>query len=545
MKNIFAITLIVISGIFAAAPEILTWKVETDSFKIVDKKVSFENIHSQLSYTDSIVTFDSIVTITGCKIVVYNPNTGKDTLLCGGTYAIGRWKHIDSTYNISMDTTTTITWDGLASYSCIDADGDSMGVFLNIRIGNDTVAVDSVWRTTTAFSGMFQKIGFRFHYRHKTWHDSTLACAQFSLDDRLLGYNKPPIILKQPQSAVGNLGSNVTFAIDAEANPAPVFQWYKNGIILDSDTMASLVINTVKQSDWAFYWVRISNRIGNIKSDTAWLSGLPVVSITPASQWKLVGDSVILSAAVTGFPAPVLQWQKDGLDLIDQNKVMLKMSSLTQADSGQYRVVATSRSGKDTSNVSILSVGIAPKVTIQPDSQYYKPGQTATFTATVIGYPIPVLQWQKNGVDIYSATSPSFNIASMAQADTGSYRVLARNLVGGDTSNIGKIQGVPPVASITSFRSTILGGTAFTCTASVSGVPLPTMQWQKNGVNIIGATGLIFLIPNASKSDSANYRVVVTNACGTVTTASIRLNVVSLLTMISIPSGSFRMGDST
>jgi hypothetical protein len=65
-----------------------------------------------------------------------------------------------------------------------------------------------------------------------------------------------------------------------------------------------------------------------------------------------------------------------------------------------------------------------------------------------------------------------------------------------------------------------------------------TYQWRKDGTNISGATSSSFSIATVSASDAANYSVVITNACGTVTSNSVSLTV-NAKPAATITGGSF------
>lgn len=60
---------------------------------------------------------------------------------------------------------------------------------------------------------------------------------------------------------------------------------------------------------------------------------------------------------------------------------------------------------------------------------------------------------------------------------------------------------------------------------SASGAQPFTYQWQKNDVNIAGATSNVFTINAASTADAANYRCIVSNSAGTDTSAEAKLTV--------------------
>jgi hypothetical protein len=67
-------------------------------------------------------------------------------------------------------------------------------------------------------------------------------------------------------------------------------------------------------------------------------------------------------------------------------------------------------------------------------------------------------------------------------------------------------------------------------TVSSSGTPAPTYQWQKSAVNIAGATTNTYTIPSVTVADAADYRVVVQNVAGSITSS------VAHLTVLAAPS---------
>jgi len=68
-------------------------------------------------------------------------------------------------------------------------------------------------------------------------------------------------------------------------------------------------------------------------------------------------------------------------------------------------------------------------------------------------------------------------------------------------------------------------GALFSITIVADGVPAPTYQWQFAGAPIDGATGATLEIDGVSVTDAGEYRCVVTNSCGEVTSAVVALTV--------------------
>ncbi|MFN8276742.1 MAG: LamG-like jellyroll fold domain-containing protein [Chitinophagales bacterium] len=85
-------------------------------------------------------------------------------------------------------------------------------------------------------------------------------------------------------------------------------------------------------------------------------------------------------------------------------------------------------------NSSASSV-MPPQVTTEPTGANFCPnaGVSKTFSPVFFGSNLSY-RWQKNGADIPSATASTYTINNMSGADAGTYRVIATNACGSDTS---------------------------------------------------------------------------------------------------------------
>ncbi len=94
--------------------------------------------------------------------------------------------------------------------------------------------------------------------------------------------------------------------------------------------------------------------------------------------------------------------------------------------------------------------------------------------------------------------------------------------------NFDHIGPLPPIASINPWRATVQVGTTVEFVANASGTPPMAYQWQRNGVDIAGATGYTYSLVGANLADDgAQFSVRVSNGVG-VYTASSLLQVSSL-----------------
>ncbi|HLP50638.1 MAG TPA: immunoglobulin domain-containing protein [Chitinophagales bacterium] len=100
----------------------------------------------------------------------------------------------------------------------------------------------------------------------------------------------------------------------------------------------------------------------------------------------------------------------------------------------------------------------------------------------------------------------------------------ANNLTAGTLSPISTVNnngfliklGCEPGFSVQPVSATICGTQNITFTAAVNGSN-NTYQWQKNGVDVNGATTTTLTINNATLADTGAYTLIATNTCGTVT----------------------------
>ncbi|MFM9079925.1 MAG: immunoglobulin domain-containing protein, partial [Opitutaceae bacterium] len=72
---------------------------------------------------------------------------------------------------------------------------------------------------------------------------------------------------------------------------------------------------------------------------------------------------------------------------------------------------------------------------------------------------------------------------------------------------------------------TARAGGSVTFSASASASPDPTYQWQRNGTTLPGATSASLALASLTGADAGTYRVIVTNAAGSVTSNEAALSV--------------------
>jgi hypothetical protein len=399
----------------------------------------------------------------------------------------------------------------------------------------------------------------------------------------ILAVQFAPSITTQPTDATINDGQTATFTAAASGNPTPTVQWQVNtgsgwadvtdgtGGTTNSYTTAAL---TTAASGYQ-YRARYSNSVtANVETNAATVTvnsgtAAPVITTQPTNQTATEGTSATFTAAASGSPTPTVQWQvsTDGTNWnplsigLGYNTDTYTTQILGSGDNGnQYRAVYTNGSGSVTTNVATLTVNYAPSITTQPSNQTITDGATATFTAAATGNPTPTVQWQVNTgsgwADVTDGTGGSTNsytTTALSTAQNGyQYRARYTNSV---TANVATNAATVTVnagatAPIVTGQPAPIGvevGQSASFTASASGSPTPTVQWQVktasvDWADITGATSTTYSFTAALGDQGNQYRAVFSNTAGTATTNPATLNigvtpVITSINYMTIPVG--------
>ena len=271
--------------------------------------------------------------------------------------------------------------------------------------------------------------------------------------DLVLPFDPRPIITTQPASYSGNPGDNVGFSVVIDANSATplTYQWYLgatpvangatgNGSTNFGSTTASLGITNAQSADNGNYTVVVNNAYGSATSTPPAVltisAGNIAPSITgPANQTVIQGNNGTFTASVSGNPAPALQWQRNGVDILNEtNSSYTLVNAQYPTDDGVvFTLIATNIAGSAT-NSATLTVIVPPVITTAPVSLVVTSTQAASFSVAATGVPVPTYQWFFNNSPISGETNTTLNIASATSANTGTYRVLVNNAAGSTNS---------------------------------------------------------------------------------------------------------------
>ncbi len=180
---------------------------------------------------------------------------------------------------------------------------------------------------------------------------------------------------------------------------------------------------------------------------------------------------------------------------------------------------------------SVVPAGIAPVVVTQPVGGSIISGTTVTLNTHAYGTASLAYQWTRNGANLPGATGTSYTISSFGSAQNGDYAVRVTNPHGTVTSNVAALvaSNVPPtIATAPASVDAVLGESA-TFTVSAEGSSPFSYQWIFQGADIAGATDPSYTVNPVAKANAGKYKVRVTNAYGTVTSAEASLSAFTLV----------------
>ena len=361
-----------------------------------------------------------------------------------------------------------------------------------------------------------------------------------------------PTITSQPKSVAVGLGETATFSVIASGEELS-YQWqYKK---TDSTTWtkwtgkteASLSVKGTSTNNGYQYRCVVSNDDGSVTSEAATLSvsSKPVITSQPKSASVLLGETATFAVTATGANLSY-QWQYKKPSSTTWSKWTGKTTpsisfKATGTNNGyQYRCVVSNDDGSATSDAATLTVTTSakPVITAQPKSVQIGFGETATFTVAATGANLSY-QWQyrKPGSTTWTKwsgkTTASISFNGSATNNGYQYRCVVSNDVGSVTSDAATLTITGPIITSQPKSVNVKLGSYATMRVTATGENL-SYQWQykKPGSTTwtkwSGKTTASISFKGSATNNGYQYRCVVSNAEGSVTSSAATLTVDNL-----------------
>ncbi len=251
----------------------------------------------------------------------------------------------------------------------------------------------------------------------------------------------PPTITVHPVDITVNEPQAAIFSVTTAGTTPISYQWQLNGANIAGATSSSYNTGATNYSENGdVYRVIVTNAGGSITSNPATLTVVPappVITTHPANQTRFEGETASFSVVAVSSAPLTYQWRRFG-SYVGGNSNTYTTPVLTYSNNNDaYSVIVSNAGGSTTSSSAILTVNPGPPVIVtQPVSQTIEVGQTASFSVVASGTAPLSYQWRKDGLNIPSANSSTYDFVGATLADNGAvFSVVVDNPGGTVVSN--------------------------------------------------------------------------------------------------------------
>ncbi|KAM9705456.1 neuronal cell adhesion molecule a isoform 2-T2 [Menidia menidia] len=428
--------------------------------------------------------------------------------------------------------------------SHFDVDKDSKVV---MKPGSGTLVIDISGEKAEAYEGTYQCTA---HNEHGTALSNNIVIRQ----------SRSPLWSKERNEAiVVQMGVSLVLQCRPPAGlPPPVIFWMDNNFqklpldqrvsqALNGDLYFSNVLPEDTRSDYICYArfphtqtiqqkQPISVSVLNNSPEGERRPGFMLPLGPTSTQMVLKGETLELECIAEGLPTPDISWQKDGGELPSSRvsyhnfKKTLKISSVSEADGGNYRCTATNKLGT-ADHIIKVTVKAAPFWISAPRNLILAPNETGILTCRVNGEPKPNIHWFVNGVPIGNTPEdPSRKVeddtvilSSVQSGSSAVYQCNASNEFGYLMANafVSVLAEPPRVLTPPNRVYQVITNNPALLDCASFGSPIPTITWFKDSQISIKSGELYVIHENgtleinvAQPMNSGKYTCIATNNLG-------------------------------
>ncbi len=307
------------------------------------------------------------------------------------------------------------------------------------------------------------------------------------------------------------------FRIELSNNNFTTSQVLTNSVAATANTFIWAIPTTQDVS--TSYAIRLVNTADGQevkRSNTFTIKGPPTITTQPQSQLVCEGRTLQLTVS-SDFGAATFQWRKDGALIPGATASAYQVGVAKAADAGSYDVQVFGCNGTSTSNAAEVTIGLRPKITLQPTGKNVCENDSVSLFADGDGAGA-TYQWYRNGSIMPGKNTKTLRFALILLADEASYSLHVSGTCLPDAVSNEAIVNVieRPAVTVQPTDKNLKVGDTLTLNVDGYGEGI-TYQWKKNGAVIPGATQKIYRKTGIVRADSGQYEAVITNQCGTVT----------------------------
>jgi T5SS/PEP-CTERM-associated repeat protein len=386
-----------------------------------------------------------------------------------------------------------------------------------------------------------------------------------------------PVIREHPADGTTVRGGTVRLHVLAQGQAPLTFQWTQDGVELDGETNAVLVLANIGPGQFGVYAVEVRNDIGAVLSRPAIVARLeqeaPRLVTQPIGRTVNIGGQTVLEADVEGQPPLTYQWRLNGENLPGATNATHAIPAFRLEDAGSYTVVVANAAGSvesDPAQVSPTGMPLLELVDLFADRRVFRddtfsgltnnlaatfePGDNEPRHAGKVGGHSMWLTWKPrvSGVATFSTAGSGFDtllavytgnalgalVEVTGDEDRGGHLTSALSFnaaaeteyhiaIDGFAGATGElilswslVPGAPPLPEITASPGSVVAAEGTTASLAVASPTLgATFQWLFNRQPLADATQPTLTF-TATPARVGTYRARVTSADGRASTDS-------------------------
>ncbi|XP_055536220.1 obscurin isoform X6 [Wyeomyia smithii] len=238
---------------------------------------------------------------------------------------------------------------------------------------------------------------------------------------------EPPSFLGGLRDITADEGKELTFNARFVGNPAPEVIWTKDGeplqptgrvtVTCDGKSVG-LTISPAEMADSGEYACLMANPLGETETKASAIIRKmfqkPNFVYRFSNVQQLPGLEAKFPAKLVGNPRPTVQWYKNETPINPNDRYRMKyegehcclyIKECVESDTGLYSCVATNREGNSTVEAKLDVVSQLTRGEERTPASFMKKpvdmtvleGMKAKFTACVDGFPLPTVEWIRDG----------------------------------------------------------------------------------------------------------------------------------------------------
>lgn len=351
----------------------------------------------------------------------------------------------------------------------------------------------------------------------------------------------PPVLKDADSLAVVKKGETIFLPCEInQGNPQPIIYWLWNGRIIKNEidmeifANGTLKIENANDHHQATFVCVASNVGGNATNSIELDIQEPPTFIGELKKDYVAveGQDISLSCSVIGSPKPEITWFKNNNPIFIDNiqfKLLpsndLYISEINENDIGIYTCEAINIVGVTNQTINLI-VHVPPKFKSSQNMFTAIKGDQITLPCETHAVPKADIYWYHNNSHLPNDAQILSNGNLHFKADlnhAGEYLCQATNIVGTSNKLFTVIVWIPPsINSIDPENITIIESEPLIINCPVSGHPLPSVYWEKDGSPVLQNYNIdikheTLAIVSANIEDGGQYTCIAKNNAGIVT----------------------------